>query len=456
MATQLSPFEVEHLISELSKTFGNLDLKKLGTIEWMQDHAKFEQLNRTAHLQAIESSDEYVVELVLTAPGSPSFLSKIVGELVSIQFWRDHIFPPLQKSGVIETSSSARSYLIFHHESVLLNFLEIALFNKSAVASLSDHVIDLVDLLYLKIVAMSRLQSSLQSAWSEGRLLTSSSSLNLLETIDFISYSQGLTSLNILRFLVDSRSSAPLTFTARILTSFDLPLLLVPMLDNPPWVRRVPASGKAGAGPVTEQFSDGQWCALDGFVAKFAAQILLMIYSIVLDPECMARYDLRSSSLRRDNLLRLRRHLTPDVIDQIPLLGDLLRALEELSISGSIAAGGLPDKAATTAAIFTVEIVPEFADELNKKFRANLGEIIEWLKQNVYKKESQKEAQEIVQALSVYDENFFNMPCFLCPVCDSAADQRCSACKKVFYCSRDCQLKHWPAHKASCLTRPST
>lgn len=28
--------------------------------------------------------------------------------------------------------------------------------------------------------------------------------------------------------------------------------------------------------------------------------------------------------------------------------------------------------------------------------------------------------------------------------------KRCSKCKKVFYCGRECQLKHWPVHKQIC------
>ncbi|PAA88107.1 hypothetical protein BOX15_Mlig005775g2, partial [Macrostomum lignano] len=31
------------------------------------------------------------------------------------------------------------------------------------------------------------------------------------------------------------------------------------------------------------------------------------------------------------------------------------------------------------------------------------------------------------------------------------ASQRCSRCKKAFYCNRDCQLKHWKVHKKQCV-----
>lgn len=37
-----------------------------------------------------------------------------------------------------------------------------------------------------------------------------------------------------------------------------------------------------------------------------------------------------------------------------------------------------------------------------------------------------------------------------CANCGKVATQRCSRCKNQWYCSRDCQLKQWKAHKAIC------
>jgi len=37
-----------------------------------------------------------------------------------------------------------------------------------------------------------------------------------------------------------------------------------------------------------------------------------------------------------------------------------------------------------------------------------------------------------------------------CANCGKVATQRCSKCKNQWYCSRDCQVKQWKAHKALC------
>jgi zinc finger MYND domain-containing protein 10 len=39
---------------------------------------------------------------------------------------------------------------------------------------------------------------------------------------------------------------------------------------------------------------------------------------------------------------------------------------------------------------------------------------------------------------------------FKCAKCTKEAFKRCSKCKGVWYCSRDCQVGHWPEHKAKC------
>ena len=37
-----------------------------------------------------------------------------------------------------------------------------------------------------------------------------------------------------------------------------------------------------------------------------------------------------------------------------------------------------------------------------------------------------------------------------CAMCDGLGSMRCSKCKQVHYCGRECQRKHWATHKQEC------
>lgn len=38
-----------------------------------------------------------------------------------------------------------------------------------------------------------------------------------------------------------------------------------------------------------------------------------------------------------------------------------------------------------------------------------------------------------------------------CKVCQKDAEKKYGNCSQAFYCSKDCQVKHWPIHKKVCL-----
>lgn len=41
-----------------------------------------------------------------------------------------------------------------------------------------------------------------------------------------------------------------------------------------------------------------------------------------------------------------------------------------------------------------------------------------------------------------------------CAACKKAAETKCTNCRKVFYCSKECQKKHWKEHKFECKSLP--
>ena len=42
----------------------------------------------------------------------------------------------------------------------------------------------------------------------------------------------------------------------------------------------------------------------------------------------------------------------------------------------------------------------------------------------------------------------------MCACCQKSAETKCTACRKVYYCGKVCQKKHWKEHKFECKSLP--
>ena len=62
--------------------------------------------------------------------------------------------------------------------------------------------------------------------------------------------------------------------------------------------------------------------------------------------------------------------------------------------------------------------------------------------------------EEHLQCLQAQRENAG----MVCAYCDAIANKepykKCAKCRHAAYCSKDCQKKHWPVHKAVCKSAP--
>jgi hypothetical protein len=126
----------------------------------------------------------------------------------------------------------------------------------------------------------------------------------------------------------------------------DVALLMVPLLENPPWVRRGITTnttttssgvGGGGGGGGWQKYIDHKWTDVpSGDLLRLTpceGQPWLTLHALLLEPDLRRRYAL--SSHRRGTLARVRRFLNEVLLDQLPLLVDLQRFLDELSVTGA-------------------------------------------------------------------------------------------------------------------------
>jgi hypothetical protein len=391
----LTPFEAEHFVGDLQE----MQLESVGSSNWLTQHERIEKLNHTAHSQAKEGLDEFVVDQFNTLEKVPT----LIHDLMVIEVWKERVWPLLKAK--VAKFSSLRSYIPVYHEASVANLLEICLFHRTSCEEAGDALVDLVDycvrkLRYLLSVPNSELVRQVTSAkecteWDDVRVLD--------EQFYECEFQVCMCVISIIRFLTDHRVAMPLAVTTRLLETHDVLMLLVPLMEKAPWVRKNKVNGRI------EKFEDHEWQRVEGDdegrLPKLHTQVWLAIYNLVMDHECRCRYELTAH--RRENLLRLRRYINEVVVDQLPPLTNLHRTLEELSISGQFTGA---DSSSTMASPFVVELVAEVREALVRTYEGRWQEVADQQLKEVFVKETPDELKRLSQMISIPKEMFEDPP----------------------------------------------
>ena len=145
----LTPYEAEHKIESLA----NFGIEMVGSSKYMQQVRTVEELNLQAHHNAMNQSDEFVSDLLVTLDKIPT----LIHELLVVEVWKIKVFPNDSLQDQFSSSSlSVPVYLILQHELQLINLLECTLFHKEACETTSgDILVELVDYCYRKLVYLN-------------------------------------------------------------------------------------------------------------------------------------------------------------------------------------------------------------------------------------------------------------------------------------------------------------
>jgi HSP20 family molecular chaperone IbpA len=347
----LNAFEADRFVESL-RVF---DFVQMGGPHWATQHECLQQLNMQAHINASQSRDEFVVEALVLHEKLPL----LVRELIACELWKQNAYPLLAEH--ISRKASVKGYLLLFHEAVIANLLEAVLYHPHACEAAADVLPELVDYCHRKLVWLlafkyvpppprpsdkEELKKLLMREMEEEDHLETQR-----KTIDL---SIALYALSILRFLSEQIVRLPLAVASRLLDTYDVLMLLVPLLEEKPWEHR------ASDGTL-RRFVQGRWVVCSDAdrraMAKSEAQVWLTVYSLMAEPEVRRKYEL--NSFRKATLLRTRGLLNEPVVDQLPLLVDLQRTLDELSMTE------VPS-AATARPAYLLEAVPELREHLSR------------------------------------------------------------------------------------------
>jgi len=444
MSGSLSVFEVEAYVKGLRC----YPMREVGSERWMTQHEHLEALNLQAHRDAQQAKhDELVVESFSSHPAS---LTTLIHELLVIEAWKEKVFPLLLSH--FSPVTAVKAYIVLYHEATLCNLIEVLLYHASiaeaAAQESSDAMLELGDYCVRKINALNtgqfkKLQEEPKAEDARRELNRSTQDQLRQQSLD-IGFSVAVCAVSLLRFMSDHVSVLPLGVTSRLLHTHDVLLSLVPLVESPPWTRR--------RGGKVEKFSDQRWMAIAPqdmmLMTKLEGQVWLTLYNLLMDKNCRKQYQYNTH--RKDVLVRLRRFFTDILLDQLPLLRELKRLIEELSIMAP------PPPTASSLAI--IEQVPEMREAVlaDAKKAGDFAAIAEEQKRSVFANDEAARQRDIARLAATYSLDKFDdvLPtgptCAACGTSKPGEMKRCSRCRNEWYCGRACQVAHWKKHQKLC------
>ncbi|XP_053753840.1 zinc finger MYND domain-containing protein 10 isoform X5 [Panthera pardus] len=362
-------------------------LREMGSGGWNQQHENLEKLNMQAILDATASQGEPIQELLVTHGKIPT----LVEELIAVEMWKQKVFPVLCRLEDFKPQNTFPIYMVIHHEASIINLLETVFFHKE-----------------------------------------------LQKQAELMEFEIASKALSVLRYITDCVDSLSLSTLNRMLSTHNLPCLLVELLEHNPWSRR--------EGGKLQQFEGGHWQTVapseQQKLSKLDGQVWIALYNLLLSHEARARYCL--TSFAKGQLLKLQAFLTDTLVDQLPNLAGLQGFLAQLALTET-----QPPKKD-----LVLEQIPEIWERLERENRGKWQAIAKYQLRHVFSPSEQDlrlQARRWAETyrLDVLEAIAPERP--RCAYCSAEASKRCSRCQNEWYCCRECQVKHWEKHGKACV-----
>ena len=336
--------EAERYVEKLKK----FSLIEVGNSEYLQQHYMIEKLNIQAHQSAASNSEEYVLEALLTF----NKIEVLIHNLIVIETWKEFVYPLLLTD--LAGRNNMRLYFILYHEATIVNLLEIILYHKHVVSEMGEKLIELIDYIARKLIRLNSGYDTFRSAQLTNAITPTSSTSNTNSTTEGLSaaaramiaaletrtpadeiaqyyhnieFRTCISAVSIARFLTEHIDSMPLNAISRITDTHDYLMLIIPLIENPPWTRHT-SVGK------WEKMVDYNWVEVQPInllkLTKIEGQPWLSLYHLISKKVCSERNVF--TSYRKGQLLRVRKYMNELLLDQLPILADIQRFMDELSM----------------------------------------------------------------------------------------------------------------------------
>ena len=372
---QLTDLEIETILSNLQPIQNPSDVS---SDAFLKSYAvDLERCSLQAHADAAQQCDERVVEAIVLYDK----VSVLVETLVVVEVWREYVLPELLKqdyflgrkdTGSTSTSTTnadscnsnvvLRIAFTLHVEATIVGLLNLVLYkykcSQESVGVSCDHVIALVDYCARRMTSLAvpmegndmlqRQQTALEEKLAAAVVKKSFEPSSYLEDIRNCcldtEFKVAVAATSLARYLCEHVEELPVSVQSRILDTHDYLMLIISLINEPPWTQYYQTTVSSNDASSEEQiekqvriwqkYIDNEWKKVPNSellnITKCEAQCWFIVYFLSCSNACRKSYGL--NTYRKDQLLRLRRYLNDVTTDQLPVLIEVMRYLDELAL----------------------------------------------------------------------------------------------------------------------------
>ncbi|KPA85510.1 hypothetical protein ABB37_01789 [Leptomonas pyrrhocoris] len=302
-------------------------MEEVGTSAWKDQRESLERLNMCTHSNAVQKTDDFVKAFLL----EHDKLSDVLHELLVMEVWRQRVLPSITEA---VAHNPTATYMFCAYESVLVNLLECICFYEEVVLGFGDDVLELIDYCWRQVARLfsekdinAILAPPVVSTDASGARTPGSEDpvVHLQQQLREQRIARAMSCISLLWFVVDRLDGLPLSAMNSVLRKNDIPVGVAEVLLLQPWLRR--------SGSEAQKFQSGTFAPAPGNevqrVCVPEAHAWFCLHKLLCDAECRRQYPYTQH--KKATLLRVRSLLNETLLDQIPSLQDVQRALEELS-----------------------------------------------------------------------------------------------------------------------------
>eukprot|EP01006_Ploeotia_vitrea_P027976 TRINITY_DN60739_c0_g1_i1.p1 TRINITY_DN60739_c0_g1~~TRINITY_DN60739_c0_g1_i1.p1 ORF type:complete len:415 (-),score=44.90 TRINITY_DN60739_c0_g1_i1:21-1238(-) len=338
-ASMLTDFETKEFINDLQP----VPIENIGNRKWKQQRERLEQIAAQASYNLSNNTgNEFVSEHFISYEKLPV----LVHELLVIETWKQKVYP------LLKDKMQHASYMYLHFEQVLTNLLQFVLYNEAAVTNMGEELLELCDYCYRKIAWLNNRpddEKIIKKLDPKEEIQLSNEEIERRQEIES-EFKICITAVTIMWNIIKELPQLGMAIHNNLMIKNDVPLAFVALRCNEPWVKR----GKK----VIQKFTHGEWKEIkredSQILTEIEGQIWTCLYVLLCDQDCRKKY--KYDTHRKEEICKLRRYLNDTIIDQIPQLTSVARAIEELAMN--------VEPAATTEEAFRQSLMIEPQPEL--------------------------------------------------------------------------------------------